>query len=111
MEKQKWFKESIQSTQVGCLCCGGTEALLPLNTKLYFGFGGWTVTKNGALFLCDDRDVEFDEYHDLQFVEDLIGEDTESEYIANFDSPLRGATYQRHSKNHWVLISENEGFA
>lgn len=109
--KPVWWKPAIESKGVGCLCCGGTSELLELETKLYFGFGGWNILRNGQEFFCDHRDVELDEYKDLKHVEELIGDDTENEYIANFNRPLRSAVYQRHAKNYWVLIEKGDGFA
>ncbi len=111
VKAKKWYKPAINGGQGGCLCCPSTAALLPLKTKLYYGFGGWSITKNGKPFFTDNRDVDFEKYKDLKHVEKLIGEDLKSEYRAIFDSPLRGATYQRHAKNSWVLIDTNEGFA
>jgi hypothetical protein len=112
IDKPAWWKPAIKSNGVGCLCCGGTSEILELDTKLYFGMvGGWNILKNGQEFFCDGRDVEYEEYQDLKHVEQLIGEDTENEYIANFDSPLRSAIYQRHAKNSWVLIERGDGFA
>ncbi len=112
-KKPKWFKPALSKVEgVSCACCGNTTLILPVETKMYHGMGGmWTITKNGQHFFSDDRDVEFDQYHDLKHVEDLIGENTEDEFIADFTSPLRGSVYQRHAKNNWVLIETNEGYA
>jgi len=110
--KPKWYKKPIENKlHRSCPCCGVTAQVLELDTKLYFGFGGWTITKNNEEFFIDRRDVEFDEYKDLNHVEELIGDDIENEYIAELSTPLRGAIYQRHGKNNWVLISTNIGFA
>lgn len=109
-ENQLWLKPSIKNTKVACLCCGSTSELLPLETQLYNGFGGWMVVKNGELFY-QSQDEGFDESKNVHDIENEIGEDNENEYLAILFSPLRGATYQRHKKNHWVLIEENEGFA
>lgn len=84
--------------------------MLELDTKFYDGFGGWVVTKNGEEFYRDTSD-DWDNVKDVSDIEEMIGEDEESEYLAILWSPLRGATYQRHSKNHWALIEQNEGFA
>lgn len=109
--KQHWKKPAIKSSKVACLCCQSTDEILPLETLLYMGFGGWNVSKNGEMFFVERNDIEFEESKTLADIETMIGEDEESEYLAVFFSPLRGCTYQRHSKNHWVLIEEDEGFA
>lgn len=109
--KKEWFKPAIESTGTNCGCCGTTTVILPLNTKLYYGFGGWNISKNGVEFFKDNRDVEFEDYLDLNHVENLIGDNVIDEFTAFFNSPLRDATYQRHSKNNWVLINKGDGFA
>lgn len=113
MEKKKWFKPAIEggAGACACACCGGASELLNIETKLYYGFGGWVVNKNGEQFFCENTDVDFDECKDVVHVEELIGEDSENEYLAIFDSPLRSAVYQRHAKNNWVLIEKGEWFA
>lgn len=108
--KPKWWKPAIKGGAGGCWCCGSSE-ILSLDTRLYYGFGGWTIYKNGEEFFRDDRDVEFDRYKKLSYVEKLIGNDSENEYTAFYYGSLRDATYQRHAKNTWVLINKGQGFA
>lgn len=112
-EKPTWWKPGIKAGSASCLCCGGlTVEVLALKTKLYnSSAGGWSVTKGGQPFFCDQRDVEFEEYYDVEHIESLIGEDPDTEYLAHVYLPLRSATYQRHSKNNWVLIENGEGYA
>jgi hypothetical protein len=110
-QKPSWWKPGIESKGSVCFCCGQTREILPLDTLLYDGFGGWSITKNGSFFFQEDPNKEFEDSMTLQGIEDMIGEDTENEYCANLFLPLRGATYQRHSKNNWVLIEKNDGFA
>lgn len=109
--KKKWWKPAVKNKGYACLCCGESTEILPLTTKLYFGFGGWSILRNGEHFFQDRRDVEFDQHKDLAFVESMIGGDTENEYIAYYDSALRSAKYQRHAKDNWVLIETGPGFA
>jgi hypothetical protein len=109
--KPIWWKPGIKATGAICACCAQTTELLSLDTVLYDGFGGWSVTKNGQYFFQADQGKEWDETETLKDIENMIGEDNESEYLANLFTPLRGATFQRHAKNHWVLIETNEGFA
>lgn len=109
--KPAWWKPAIKSTGASCLCCETTTDILSLETKLYNGFGGWNVFKNGKIFFIDPMDAEWEDCKDLNHVESLIGEDSENEYIAHFYSPLREAIYQRHAKDVWVLIEKGPGFA
>lgn len=109
--KQHWKKPAIKSSKVTCVCCNSTDEVLALDTLLYMGFGGWNISKNGEPFFVEENNVEFENSKTLSDVEEMIGEDDESEYLAVLFSPLLGATYQRHSKNHWVLIEEDDGFA
>lgn len=48
---EKKEKKLIRGT---CLCCPGSEDLLPLNEVLYNGFGGYSVHKNGKYFWSGD---------------------------------------------------------
>lgn len=109
--KKHWTKPAIKSSKVACLCCQSTDTILPLDTLLYMGFGGWNILKNGEIFFVEGNNIEFENSKSLADIEQMIGKDDENEYIAVFFSPLRGSTYQRHSKNYWVLINEDEGFA
>jgi len=111
-KKPKWWKAPIESVGVACLCCGGTSEILEMETTLYWGVaGGWNILKNGQQFFCEDGDKEWDEFKQMKHIEEMIGEDNENEYVANFDSPLRDAKYQRHAKDNWVLIEKGMGFA
>lgn len=101
--------EPIKSKHVGCLCCPGNLQVLDVETALHNSFGGWMVTKNGDLFYQADHDAE--EVKSIEDIEAEIGDDLESDYMAILWLPLRGASYQRQCKNHWVLVEENMGFA
>ena len=111
MEKQNWIKPAIKHIGKACACCGSVTEILPLETKLYLGYGGWNITKNGKPFFANDNDLQWEENKDLAHVETLIGEDTENEYVAIFDTALRDEKYQRHTKDNWVLIETGDGFA
>lgn len=113
--KPTWWKPGIEGGGSSCLCCPQTVALLPMETKLYQSMGGYNVLKNGAEFYGGDPYMddskEWDDLKDLAYVESLIGDDDENEYVCNLDLPLRSAKYQRHAKNQWVLIEKGAGFA
>lgn len=111
-KKPKWWKPGIEAGGSSCPCCPETTATLPLDTKLYNGFGGWNIVKNGKEeFFAEDQDKDYDECRDLAYVETLIGDDNENEYVANLSMALRDATYQRHTKGVWVLIRKGPGYA
>lgn len=110
MEKT-WIKPPIESKASHCLCCPDTVQILPLETKLYNAFGGWSITKDWQLFFVESINKEWEECADLNHIETLIKEGDEAEYCAVLYTPLRGATYQRQEKNKWVLVEVNEGFA
>ena len=57
MKKKSWWKPPIESKgTVACLCCGEAAEILPMETKLYGGYGGWNIVKNGKQeFFCDRR--------------------------------------------------------
>ena len=95
----------------GCLLCGYTRDLLPMKTKLYYGFGGWTITKDGELFFMEDSNKEFDEAKTLSYIERKARLEPECDWRAHLDLPLRSAVYQRHGKSKWVLVERGQGFA
>lgn len=113
-EHPEWWKEPIHpnGTVIGCLNCGDTPHLLPMDTRLYNGFGGWTVFRDGKVFFSDEaRDKEWDEWKRLSEIEESAKADPNHDWIAEVFLPLRGASYQRHGENEWVLVETNIGFA
>lgn len=110
--KPDWFKEGVKSDHVGCVCCEGNQQLLPLDTVLYHGFGGWYVRKNSEMFFQELDDTKgFDQFKTIKDIEEMIGDDTENCYEAVLFAPLREGVWQRHEKNKWILIDEGMGFA
>lgn len=94
-----------------CNCCSsGTESHLSLDTILYNGFGGWSVTKDGELFYLDDNNTEFEDSKSLRFIEEQAAADPDHDWRAIGFFPLHGETYQRQNGK-WVLVERNEGFA
>lgn len=112
VKEKSWFRPAKEKgIHHGCLCCGGTVTKLSMRTRLYNGFGGWTIVKDGTLFFMEDTHKEYYEAPTLLKFEKLAREEPESEWVAELYLPLRGATYQRHGYNMWVLIDSNPGFA
>jgi hypothetical protein len=94
----------------GCLCCPRTEDTLPLNTRLYYGFGGYSVLKNGKHFYSGDPQGEWKSFPTLRKFEN-IARKIKAKWEVKLDNPLRGATWRRKEKNLWILIESNNGFA
>jgi hypothetical protein len=110
----EWIKtEALKTkgnTKHGCLCCE-SSLILPLDTILHQGFGGWSIYKNGELFFVEDHFKEWDDFKKLQYIEEIAEKDPNNNWIAELELPLRDATYQRHEKGKWVLIRKGIGFA
>jgi len=107
MEKLK----PIKSTHAGFLCCPNNEQLLPMRTRLYNGFGGYTVTKNGEMFFVEDQDKDFDECKTVIYIENKAKKEPDADWQINLMLPLRSGRWQRQGKSKWVLVEEGEGFA
>jgi len=95
----------------GCLNCGYTESKLEMRTRLYNGFGGWSITKNGEFYFAEDARLEFDECRTLSYIERRAKLEPDCDWRANLDLPLRSAVYQRQGKSKWILVERGQGFA
>ena len=102
---------AIKGGTAGCLNCGYTEDVLPMKTKLYNGFGGWTITKDGELYFMENVDAEYEDAKTLSYIEREAKLSPECDWRANLDLPMRNAIYQRHGKSKWVLVERGMGFA
>ena len=116
VSKPKWWIEALtdkNKVHQGCLNCGGTEQVLEMDTRLYNGFGGWSITKNSELFFEEDctSDKDWDEWKTLAEIEKTAKKEPDNDWRAIFNLPLRGGEYQRHFEEGWVLIESNRGFA
>ena len=109
--KPAWWKPAIEGVSGDCLCCPATVDKLPLNTRMYNGFGGWVIIKDGKQFYRGDSNLEFEEYPTLLKFEKLAKKEPDVEWLADLNLPLRSGTYQRHGDNTWVLIEKGDGFA
>lgn len=109
MKKQQTVKGGI----AGCLHCGYTHDTLPMRTRLYNDFGGYTITKNGEVYFEEDpsEGKEFDDNKTLSYIERRAKLEPDADWRCVLFLPLRGATYQRQGKSKWVLIERNRGFA
>lgn len=100
----------IKSKHIGCLCCPGSESCLPMDTTLYSGFGGWSITCDDELWFRENSETEWEHCRTLQDIETTVQASPNHDWRAVLDAPLRGAVYQRQNGK-WLLIEENEGFA
>ena len=105
------LQAAIKPTIAGCLCCGTLAAKLSMRSRIGVGFGS-------AYVMCGDKVVwqekAGDEWSDLwtvQKAENAARKSPDSNWRIVLRGPLRGRTYQRHGRNLWCLIEENEGFA
>ena len=110
-----WYIKPLNTKNIfhGCLNCGGTEQTLDLETRLYNGFGGWNVTKDGELYFMEAAYIEKDwkEWKQLKEIEEEAKKDPNHDWRCNYNLPFRGGSYQRHDNDKWVLIESNRGFA
>jgi len=106
-------EEPIKSTHVGCLCCPDNLQLLAMRTRLYNGFGGYHVTKDGEHYFSADpsKDIPFENNKTLSYIERRAKLEPEADWRVHLNLPLRAGVWQRHGKSKWVLIEEGEGFA
>lgn len=115
--KLSWYIKPLDTKKIfhGCLNCGGTEQILGLETRLYNGFGGWSITKDGKLYFEESpllsEEKKWNEWKQLKEIEKEAKKDPNHDWRAIFDLALRGGQYQRHGDNKWVLIESNRGFA
>lgn len=105
----KEYLTPIKKKNAGCLCCEGLGHELPLDTVLYNGFGGWSISKDGQMF-SDDMDKEWENFITLVQVEEMAAKEPDLDWRAICYTPLHGETYQRQNGK-WLLVEENEGFA
>ena len=115
----KWKKlKPCTKPFIGCLNCGGGEmrkenAIIKasMNTRIYNGFGGWTILKDNKVVYMGPTDAEWEDYPTLMKFENMARKDPDHDWRLILDAPLRGREYQRQGHNNWVLIRSDEGFA
>ena len=92
--------------------CPGNEDVLPLDTQLYNGFGGYTVYKNGKHFFSEDPAVEkpWGKWKKLSYIERIAKKSPRAKWVVVLSLPLRGAMWRRKN-GRWILIETNLGFA
>lgn len=99
----------------GCLNCGGTEDIAPMEMVIGVGFGAAYALRDEDR-VYDESAVmhgggDFDDLATLQTIEDMAASDPDHDWRVVLHGPLRGRTYQRHDVGKWVLIESNQGFA
>jgi hypothetical protein len=103
---------------IGCLCCGGAEMKIgekeitaSMKTRIYGGFGGWTITRNNECVFQPDCNGEWKSFPTLMKFENMARRSPKADWRAVLFLPLREAEYQRQGKNRWVLVRTGMGFA
>jgi len=115
----KWKKQAPHlKPHIGCLNCGGGEMrkrptciTAPMTTRIYGGFGGWAIKRDGKTVFQPLTDAEWADFPTLMTFENMARKDPDHDWRAEFVSPMRDATYQRQGRNFWVLIASGPGFA
>lgn len=117
----QWKKEKpCMKPFIGCLNCSAREMrqdrksdpiTISMHTRMYNGFGGWTILRDNKCFYMGPTDKEFYEYPTLMKFENEARKDPDHDWRAECFLPLRDATYQRQGKNTWILIKSGRGFA
>lgn len=97
--------------QGGCLCCPQTEDVLSMDEVLYYGFGGYTVKKDGEVFYKGDSDGNFNTFKRLKDIEEDAALEPDAKWEVVLFNPLRGATWERRPNGRWILTETNIGFA
>lgn len=103
-----------KTQHVGCLCCGGADEILDMETTLYNGFGGWTILKDGEHYFTDDSKDEVENWDNIKKLKDIEEEAKQHPKIkweAHLFLPLREAKYERSECGNWVLTETGMGFA
>jgi hypothetical protein len=102
---------------IGCLDCGcremrggKKEITTPMSTRIYNGFGGWSIWRNEKHIFSGDPQGKWESFPTLMKFE-LMARKRGGDWRAKLDLPLRDAEYQRQGKNRWVLVKSGLGFA
>ena len=90
----KWKKEPPHlKPHLGCMNCGGGEMrrekdiiTVPMNTRIYGGFGGWCIKKGDEYIYCPGE-MEWDGYQTLMTFENMARKEPDHDWRAVFTSP------------------------
>lgn len=92
--------------------CGLEEPdILAMDTVLYYGFGGYTVRKNGKLFYEGDPDDKWENFKKMQEIEIEAQKEPKAKWEVELAEPLCGAIWKRRKDGVWVATEKNIGFA
>ena len=93
----KWTKLPPHTKpHIGCLNCGGGEMRgtkekikASMKTRIYNGFGGWHITKDGKCIYMGKPNLEFNKYPTLMKFENMARKDPDHDWRAECFLPLR----------------------
>lgn len=105
-QKQKPYQGIIHD---GCAHAQSVKRVADMNMILAVGFGCVQVWKGRSLIFDGTSDESARPR--LSEFEEMAVKDPDHDWRVVLHGPLRGAEYQRHDKEKWVLINSNEGFA
>jgi hypothetical protein len=107
-----WTKVEPYKGQIhhGCVNCGGTHEIAPMDMLIAVGFGSAYATKDDEV-VYDEQSAKDEDFATLQQIEDMAVADPDHDWRVRLYGPLRGREYQRHDAGHWVLIGSDQGFA
>lgn len=98
-----------------CLTCrehgANPQQIAPMDMVIAVGFGAACITKNGKLIWDEQRGERSGKYLTVADAERMARKDPDNDWQIQKHGPLHGETYQRHGKNEWVCVEQNEGFA
>lgn len=100
----------------GCLNCGGTPEIAPMDMLIAVGFGYAAVLRDSEEVYREDINAmlgseDEEPWPTLEKYEAMAAADPDHDWRVSLQGPLRGREYQRHDTGHWVLIESNQGFA
>jgi len=94
----------------GCLNCGHTHTLAPMDAHIAAGFGAASITKDSEYVFMSDMNSDEDP-PTLQHFEDMAKADPDHDWRFSLYLPMREAEYQRQGPEQWVLVKSGMGFA
>lgn len=107
-----WTKlPAIEGKLGGCVNCGVRPSTFEPDMHIAVGFGSAELTRDGVTVFAEDPGAEWEESMTGAQAEKLAAKSPNHDWRISLHGPLSGRTYQRHGKDLWVLVEQNQGFA